>query len=264
MHLGLFIKKSISFLFEIFGLNNLLLNRFKNTNYIRILNYHDNHSDKIPEFKKQLEWYKKTFCNINYKNFLKFKTGALTLSNKPGLMITFDDGKKSNYTVAKDLLNEYGFTGYFFISPDLVGTKDYMSWEEIKQLQKEGHIIGSHTCTHHRFNESDNYEVLEYEIVKSKEKIQDATGEQINIFCWCGGEEKHYTYEAAKKIKQAGYKFSFMTNSYPVKPDTDNFHIQRSNIEDDWSLSLVKFQLSGLIDLKLKAKRNRVNELTNI
>lgn len=264
MRIGLTVKKQMSAVLEFLRINDALLNRNHNKNYIRIINYHDSHQEAIEMFRRQLEWYKCRFCNIDYQQFRKFMNGKLTLIDKPGIMITFDDGKKSNYSVARHLLDEYGFTGYFFVSPDLVGTDDYMNWEEIMQLQREGHIIGSHTCTHHRFNKSDQMSVISYEVVESKQKIEDKTGVPVDIFCWCGGEEEHYTQDAARLIKEAGYKYSFMTNSLPVTPETDNFHVQRSNIEDDWQLSLVKFQLSGIIDNKMKLKRNRVNELTNV
>lgn len=264
MNVGLTIKNKISIIFEMLGINDALINRPKNKNYIRVINYHDSHLEAIDNFRKQLDWYNEQFCNIDYEIFKKFMEGKYILSDKPGIMITFDDGKKSNYSVARHLLNEYGFTGYFFISPDLVGNENYMNWEEIIQLRSEGHIIGSHTCTHHRFVNSDTNDVVTYEIYESKKKIQGRIDIPVDIFCWCGGEEDHYTRDAARAIKEAGYKYSFMTNSFPVTSDTDRFHIQRSNIEDDWQLSLIKFQLSGIIDMKMKAKRKRVNELTTV
>ena len=86
----------------------------------------------------------------------------------------------------------------------------------------------------------------------------------VEIFCWCGGEENTYTSEAQKMIKDAGYCYGFMTNSLPVFMDTEKFQIQRSNVEDTWGISLLKFQISGFMDYRFKAKRQRVNKLTGV
>ena len=63
-------------------------------------------------------------------------------------------------------------------------------------------------------------------------------------------------------IKKAGYKYGFMTNSYPLTSDPDRYHIQRINVEDDWPVYLLKFQISGIMDWKFKRKRMRVNKIT--
>ena len=68
--------------------------------------------------------------------------------------------------------------------------------------------------------------------------------------------------DAARLIEEAGYAVSFMTNSAPVRPGTDLLHLQRTNIEardPDW---LVRFQLSGLLDVLYTAKRRRVDRVT--
>ena len=80
-------------------------------------------------------------------------------------------------------------------------------------------------------------------------------------FCWCGGEEDTYTKEAAELIR-AHYAYAFMTNSDLIRPDTDPYHLQRTNIEARWPLSLVKFQLCGIMDNRYLPKRNRVNQIT--
>ena len=65
----------------------------------------------------------------------------------------------------------------------------------------------------------------------------------------------------ADLIRQ-GYDFSFMTNTAPITKKTDPRQIQRTNIEAEFSLPLVRFQLSGLVDLMYAGKRKRVNRLT--
>jgi peptidoglycan/xylan/chitin deacetylase (PgdA/CDA1 family) len=85
----------------------------------------------------------------------------LILSAAPGLardpvpdklvVLTFDDASKSHYTVARALLKKYGFGATFFVTEGFdfpTNKRDYMTWEEIAQLHKDGFEIGNHTLDH--------------------------------------------------------------------------------------------------------------------
>ena len=172
------------------------------------------------------------------------------------------------------LIEKYGFTGWFFIPVGLIGTgnckpqdktstKDcsYMTWEDLDKLSKR-HIVGCHTLTHCRLSNLISDKKLKQEIVDSKKILEDKLNKKNNIFCWVGGEEETCTAKAAKYIRKAGYKYSFMTNNKSIFPGANRFQIQRTNIEADWPLSLVKFYLSGIMDIIYTGKRNRVNKIT--
>lgn len=267
--MGFYVKKCLAFFLNLTGISGLLLSRLNKiylNQYIRIINYHDTGQVDKRNFEKQLTWYKKHFSNVNFSNFEKFlsdgryeKNTKQRKRNKPGIMLTFDDGLAGNFETARKLLKKYGFTGYFMCSSDLVGTKGYMTYQQLKILINEGHVIADHTATHHRMNEDDTKETLIHEIIDSKKTLEEHTGAEIKIFCWCGGEEQHYTKAAYDLIKQAGYKYGFMTNAKPVVKGDNPFHIQRINVEASWPLYLAKFQVCGVMDKRFDAKRKRVD-----
>lgn len=288
--MGFYIKKGLAFFFNLSGINDLFLYRLNHkyqNRYIRIINYHDTNLYYRKNFEKQLKWYKKHFSNVNYQQFESFlvtkefekhtkiekhrintkyhigikhkKNEKYRINTKPGIMLTFDDGLAGNFETARKLLKKYGFTGYFMCSSDLVGTKGYMTYQQLKILINEGHVIADHTATHHRMNEDDTKETLIHEIIDSKKTLEEHTGAEIKIFCWCGGEEQHYTKAAYDLIKQAGYKYGFMTNAKPVVKGDNPFHIQRINVEASWPLYLAKFQVCGVMDKRFDAKRKRVD-----
>ena len=67
------------------------------------------------------------------------------------VVLTFDDSSKSHYTVARPILLKYKFGATFFITEGFdfpTNKKDYMTWEEIAQLHKDGFEIGNHTRDH--------------------------------------------------------------------------------------------------------------------
>jgi len=67
------------------------------------------------------------------------------------IVLTFDDASKSHYTVARPLLKKHKFGATFFISEGwdfATNKKDYLSWDEIAELNKDGFEIGNHTRDH--------------------------------------------------------------------------------------------------------------------
>jgi peptidoglycan/xylan/chitin deacetylase (PgdA/CDA1 family) len=67
------------------------------------------------------------------------------------VVLTFDDASKSHFTVARPLLKKYGFGATFFITEGFdfrTNKRDYLTWEEIAQLHRDGFEVGNHTLDH--------------------------------------------------------------------------------------------------------------------
>ena len=72
------------------------------------------------------------------------------------VVLTFDDSSRSHYDVARPILKKYGFSATFFITEGFnfpTNKKDYMTWEQIAQLHRDGFEIGNHTRDHLGLNE---------------------------------------------------------------------------------------------------------------
>jgi len=88
------------------------------------------------------------------------------------VILNFDDGRKTQFTEAKPILDKYGFKATFYIVCNYVGNKPgYMNWSEVNQLHAEGHDIESHTMNHADLSDVSKNS-LEYQIGKSKECLQ--------------------------------------------------------------------------------------------
>ena len=67
------------------------------------------------------------------------------------VVLTFDDSKASHYTVVRPLLKRYGFGATFFITEGFTfqtNKSDYLTWEQIAELHRDGFEIGNHTRDH--------------------------------------------------------------------------------------------------------------------
>tara|TARA_B100001057_G_scaffold488327_1_gene572491 strand:- start:1084 stop:1944 length:861 start_codon:yes stop_codon:yes gene_type:complete len=262
-----------------------LRNFFYKGNYIYAVNYHDTPEIESSTLEQQLIFYKKHFSDVSNSDLDQFFENRKWHKDKPGLILSFDDGLRSNYDVAAPLLEKYGFTGWFFIPTDFPNVQvneqitfmnnhsisprvSYydgrmaMTWNEIQQLDKK-HVIGCHSKTHYRMVVSTTKNKLQSEIIESKRILEEKLSHTVNIFCWVGGEELSYSSQAAQTIREAKYKYSFMTNCMPITIHTDPLQLQRNNVETSWSINLVKFALCGIMDILYIPKRKRVNKLTS-
>jgi len=67
------------------------------------------------------------------------------------VVLTFDDGTKSDIAYVAPLLKRYGFGGSFYVTEGLREIKrddDTLSWDDIRQLNNLGFEVGNHTETH--------------------------------------------------------------------------------------------------------------------
>jgi peptidoglycan/xylan/chitin deacetylase (PgdA/CDA1 family) len=78
---------------------------------------------------------------------------ALALEPIPDklVVLTFDDASRSHVTVAAPLLKKHGFGATFFVTEGFdfpTNKRDYMTWDDIAQLHRDGFEIGNHTRDH--------------------------------------------------------------------------------------------------------------------
>ena len=150
---------------------------------IVVLTFHTvvNHTDDRPwaflstsvsAFEKTLRYLKKkNYQTITLKELYEWKRKGID-DGINRVLIHFDDGFLDNYTIAYPILKKYGFKATVFISPEFVDPRPiiretqseniisgkkvnmedvwgYMSWEELKKVDKEGVIdVQAHAMTH--------------------------------------------------------------------------------------------------------------------
>ncbi|MDQ7024776.1 MAG: polysaccharide deacetylase family protein [Anaerolineae bacterium] len=118
-----------------------------------------------------------------YEIDLALENGTPLPSNP--VVLTFDDGYIDHYATVFPILQEYGFTGTFFVVSEFADNNRprYMSWEQITEMANAGMSIESHTKTHADLRER-NYDFLIYEILGSAESIAYYTGVEPRILAY--------------------------------------------------------------------------------
>lgn len=254
--------------------------------YVRVVNYHATPLRDRERLRAHLAFFCDRFSPVSHDDLGRFLEKGRWDLPKPGLIVSFDDGLRSNFDVAAPLLEEFGFRGWFFAptgfvscppeaqadfarrariavaEEDLSAGRIAMTWEELRDLAARGHVVGCHTQAHVRLGAELGAARLEEEIVGGKAELERRLDRPVDAFCWVGGEESSYSAGAAAWVRRAGFRFAFMTLHAPVVRGTSPLQIQRTNVEAGWPVGWAAFQVCGLLDLLYTRKRGRVVRLT--
>jgi len=95
-----------------------------------------------------------------------------TPNNDKIAILTFGDGWKDQFTVAKPILDKYGMKASFFVTCTFVGLPFRMNWQDIVSLYSDGNDIGSKTMTYKDLTKL-SPSGLTYEIGQSKQCLLD-------------------------------------------------------------------------------------------
>ena len=119
--------------------------------------------------------------DISFLAQKSFSTGNITLppikngfNSSKVIILAFDDSSRTQFELAKPVLDKYGFKGSFFTVCNFVirGSegvdKSRMTWQDIQTLKQQGHDIESHTMTHTDLN-AKSPQNLNYETGGSKQ-----------------------------------------------------------------------------------------------
>lgn len=140
------------------------------------------------QFEAQLAYLRQEgYETISLEQLAYALTEKADLPPKP-IIITFDDGYRDHYENAFPLLRKYGDTATFFIFTQPVDENnvDYLSWDMVKEMHQAGMEFGSHSYRHSDLRGRD-VDFLVYEILASKEAIEERIGEPVRFFCYPSG-----------------------------------------------------------------------------
>jgi len=78
--------------------------------------------------------------------------GQLTNEDKI-VILMFDRGYKSIFSMGKPIMDKYGFKASIFIACDYINDGDGMDWDQVRELYQNGYDIQSHGLEHKRLTE---------------------------------------------------------------------------------------------------------------
>ncbi len=220
-------------------LGSLLLSMAKRRNNnskgaLKILIYHDIPYEEFDKFEAQIKYIDRHYGFIRPDDLKDILAGKMEYTGTK-VLLTFDDGFKSNALIAKKVLDPLGIKAIFFIPPGFINAKDRdeqktfiakdihnnrfkpeeipdamapMTWQDLACLLEHGHTIGAHTINHRRLTEIESEGELRSEIIESGDMLQKKLGADIEHFSFPFGNIESIDPRAMKIIREH-YKYCY-------------------------------------------------------
>ena len=274
--------KSIRFFEKIILVFLNIFNLFRSKNVIRILVYHHVEKKDFKKLSNQLKNLKKNWNFISPKQFENHLNKKDILRGR-NLLVTFDDGFKSNFFVEKEVLDRLKIKAIFFVPSDFIKfnsikksqkflnnnildhikPKDFkklrnMTINDLRILLKKGHEIGCHTKTHANLGQINDISELKEEIIKSSKILKNVLKKNIKHFAFSYGNYKSMNYKSLKiAFKNYEYIYSCLRGN-----NFNNYNknlIKRDTVYLDSSNDLLKIFLFGFVDFKYFFQLKKLN-----
>lgn len=173
------------------------------------------------EFEEQMKYFsKKWWTSITTKSI----QGKHVPCN--AFMVTFDDGYYDVYKYAMPIMEKYWYQGVVSLIAARIDESDYLSGNQIREMQKQGWEIASHSW-HHSILTRTPIKELSYEIKKSKKDLEKWFTEDVETFVYPGGFYGPLTLE---EVKKSGYRHGLSTRFGYANLSWNPLELARINI----------------------------------
>ena len=247
---------------------------------IRVLIFHHIEKKNFDKFENLLNFISKNFCIISPDEFKMYISGNYKKDNKKKkILITFDDGYKSQKEITEKYLNPLNIKALFFLVSDFINCdskevaqkfvrnhfykkiyNDYLDFDlenmnidDVNYLVNSGHTLGAHTKTHPQLSKIDNEEELISQIIDCKRNLEGLFNKiKINDFAYTFGDFDSINKNALNYIsKNYTYVYSGLRGN--------NLNINKNIVRRDainlWEpLEVISCYLNGYLDFIYEKK----------
>ena len=194
------------------------------------------------QFESHLAYLRQAgYETISFQQLIFALSQQAELPPKP-IIITFDDGYRDQYENAFPLLRQYGYIATFFIFNQPIDTYNisYLTWEMVIEMHKAGMEFGSHSYDHPNLSGKD-VDFLVYQILGSKEALEERIGEPVRIFSYPSGR---YDALTIKVLESANFWGAVTTQPGARQSYGRRFELPRVRINGNDSAANLADKLS--------------------
>ena len=224
--------ENIKYYSDDMGIISLMYHRFDENKY-------PSTNIQMDVFKQQIEIIKDLKYNFYDPNDLK--KNFHTTKKEKEILITIDDAFSSFYEIAWPYLKKEKIPFILFVSTKAVGKSGYMTWDQIKELDKEPNAyIGNHTHAHDYLVDLKINDFIK-DIADAKENFVKNIGYNPIFFSYPFGEYNSFIKDHIIK----NFKFAFGQHSGVIDINKDPYELPRFPINEKYGdLKRFKFLIN--------------------
>lgn len=91
----------------------------------------------------------------------------------------------------------------------------YISADSVRLIAQQGHVVGSHTCSHKLLSRLDSDDIRK-ELRFSKSVLEDLTSDTVEDFCFPYGGAESYNRQVLDELARSKYRASFSVESRTI------------------------------------------------
>ena len=154
--------------------------------------------------------------------------------------ISIDDADKSFYEVGWPMFKENNIPVTLFVNTSTIhkNNKNYLNWDQIRELKAEGVSIGAHSHSHYHMSDL-TIEEVRNEIEISNNIFLKELGEIPSLFAFPYGETNE---EIINLLKEYKFKVAFGQHSGVINETSNFYYLPRFSLNEKYgAIDRVKF-----------------------
>ena len=226
--------------------------------------YHRFNESKYPSTNISIDIFKEHIklvenSNISFYHPNDFKNNFSIPKKKKKILLTIDDAFESFYVFAWPYLKEKKIPFILFVSTEPIGKNGYMTWSQIKEIEKHDFaIIGHHSHTHDYLIDEENDKFI-YDIKTANELFLKELGYIPSLFSYPFGEYS----KVMKNFISNNFKLAFGQHSGVIDVNKDKFELPRFPINEKYG-ELKRFKsIINYFPLEYKSLKPEEKKLSN-
>ncbi len=229
--------------------------------------YHRFNESKYPSTNIQMDVFQKHInlikeSKFNFYNPNEFEENFDKPKETKRILLTIDDAFSSFYNEAWPILKKNKIPFILFVSTEPVGKNGYMTWEQIKEIEKYDFVtIGHHSHTHEYLIDKTDEEFI-FDIEQASKIFFQEIGYVPTLFSYPFGEYSKFMKDYISK----NFVLAFGQHSGVIDVNKEKFELPRFPINENYG-KIKRFKsivnTYPLEYKKLDPEEKKLNNLSN-
>ncbi len=184
------------------------------------------------DFSAQVRWlHSHGYHSVTLTQLFDFWTGKGSLPVKP-VVLSFDDGYRSDWAVAGSVLARVGYVGVLDLKVGNIMPKGGITADQVRWLIDHGWELAAHTIHHPDLTTLGPAQLRE-EVAGSRRALQKQFHVPVDFFCYPSGR---FDDTVVAAVKAAGFRGATTEIQGPATRADDPFELPRIRVDGGESL----------------------------